>query len=106
MALGTLTIVEQEKKSASAPLDCISVSFPGDASYPTGGTAAFTAFIRAGLKRNVSIVGLIKNGATGVYTPIFDKANDKLYVEDAAGAQVANATDLSGTVFKLNVLCY
>lgn len=106
MALGTGTVTGQYKKSASAPLDVIHISFAGDDSYPTGGTAAFQAYVRALLDRDVTIACVTKGAATGTYTPIYDIANDKLYVEDENGAEVANTTNLSGTTFALVLFCY
>jgi len=104
MALQTGTLVADQRKSASAPLGVARISFGGDDSYPNpGGTATFQAYVRALLSRDVSVISVSKAAACGVYTPIYDAANDKLYVEDAAGAQVANETDLSATTFILNV---
>lgn len=106
MALGTGTVTGQYKKSASAPLDVIHISFAGDSSYPTGGTIEFQAYVRALLGRDVTIAAVTKAAATGVYTAIYDIANDKLYVEDAAGAEVGDETDLQATTFSLIVFCY
>jgi uncharacterized protein YhaN len=53
--------------------------------------------------RPVDPLYVVKCAASGVYTAVYDKANDKLYVEDAAGAEVTAATNLSGTSFKLMV---
>ena len=104
MAIGAITVASDIAKAASAPLGVAELSFAGDGAYPTGGTANFQAAVRTKMGRAVTVLGCIKSGACGVYTPIYDKVNDKLYVEDAAGAQVANATDLSATTFKLLVL--
>lgn len=106
MALGTGTVTGQYKKSATAPLDVIHLSFAGDDSYPTGGTANFQAYVRALLSRDVTVAAVTKAAATGVYTAIYDIANDKLYVEDAAGSEVGNGTDLQATTFALVLFCY
>jgi hypothetical protein len=106
MALGAATVVAQPKKSFSAPLDLIRLSFAGDGAYPTGGTTGFNAYVQAVVGRAVQVAAVIKDGACGVYSPIYDAVNDKLYVEDAAGAEVAAQTDLSGTTFRLLVLAF
>ena len=106
MALGTATVVGQYKKSASAPLDVVQLSFAGDTAYPEGGTTEFQAYVRAALGRDVSVAGVIKAAATGVYTPIYDVANDTLYVEDQDGVQVVTDTDLQATTFSFLVFCY
>jgi hypothetical protein len=103
MAIGTMTLTSDLVKAASAPSGIAEVSFVGDTSYPTGGTAAFNATVQALMGRAVTVLGIQKSGPTGVYTPIYDKVNDKLYVEVAAGTEVPNATDLHGTTFKLLV---
>jgi hypothetical protein len=106
MSLGTPTLSAQLKKSASAPLDVFSITFAGDSSYPTGGTASFNAYVQALLKREVKVAAVLKAASTGVYTPIYDLANDTLYVEDKDGVEVTNATNLSATTFKLTILAY
>jgi len=103
MALGTATLVADQHKSASAPLGVARISFAGDSSYPTGGTLAFQDYVRALMGRDVSVLSVSKAAASGVYMPIYDAANDTLYVEDEDGVQVVNATSLSGTTFILNV---
>lgn len=101
MALGTITVAEQQRKMASAPLGVARLTFLGDDSYAAGGTVGFQALVRAALLRDVTVICVAKGGPTGVYTAIYDAASDKLYVEDAAGAEASG--DLSGTTFNLLV---
>jgi hypothetical protein len=103
MALGTATLVADQRKSASAPLGIARISFAGDGSYPTGGTADFQDYVQAAIGRDVSVISVDKAASTGAYTAIYDAANDKLYVETAAGVQVGNGVSLAGTTFILNV---
>lgn len=109
MALGTGTLVGQPMKSHSHALDVVDLSFPGDGAYPTGGTAAFQAYVRALLpeQREVTVLAVLPGGLNGGYTPIYDAANDKLLMVVAAtGVEVADTTNLSGTTMLLKVLCY
>lgn len=103
MAIGTITVATNSRKMASAPLGCVRLTFLGDGAYPTGGTADFQASVRTALGRDVTVIAVSRAGATGVYTPVYDKANDKLFVYKADQTEVANATDLSGTTFNINV---
>ena len=106
MALGTAVINGEFKRSASAPLDVVDVSFPGDAAYVAGGTAGFQAYIRNEVlaKRNVSVIAVLAAGLNDGYDAIYDVANDKLVLK-AGGVEVANG-DYSATVFRLTVLAY
>lgn len=109
MALGTATIVGQRMKSHSHALDVVDISFLGDDSYPTGGTAEFQAYVRAALpeKREVTVLAVLPGGLNGGNTPIYDAANDKLLMVVAAtGVEVANEVDLSSVTMLLKVLCY
>lgn len=101
MAL-TITVVNDERKAASAPLGFLELSFAGETTYPAGGTPDFEDAVAAVVGRNVDVLAVVKSGACGVYTPIYDKANDKLYVEDAAGAQATG--DISTTTFYVTVI--
>lgn len=111
MALGTVTIVKENNMEFGPQRNDL-VSFAGDGSYPTGGTANFQALYRAALgKGNLEIVGVLPQG-TGGYTVTYNKATDKLQVfhgdnnnaADAPGVEVPNATDLSGTTFRCIVM--
>jgi len=113
MALGTPTVT-QLKKSHSAPLDLIHMDFHADASYPSGGYAAFTAFVRTALGRDVTIAyveraNTLKDNAGGVVDliPTFDFANDKLYFTMAStGVEIANTALTANTHVVLIVACY
>jgi hypothetical protein len=105
MALGTITVTNQEKKSASAPLDLILISFPGDGDYRTGGTL-FKALLQAKLGRAVEIAFVVLSGLCG-YDVIYDVANDKLIcVVSTTGVEAADHANLSGVTFKLTCACY
>jgi len=114
MALGTITVTSQTVKAASAPIQAVLLSFPGDGAYPTGGTTGFRALVRAALARQVNIIGVFMADKCGGYIPLYDVANDTLmvlqgdYSESADGplVEVAATGDLSATTFKVNVLCY
>lgn len=103
MALGTMTKVSENHKMASAPIGYLQLTFAGDNSYPTGGTANFEAAVRVAAGKAVDVLFVLKCAACGIYTPIYDKAADKLFVEDDEGVEVTATTDLSGTSFKLLV---
>jgi pyrroline-5-carboxylate reductase len=105
MALGTGTVVSNDIQAASAPIFIKEISFAGDNAYPTGGTAAFQAYVRALLKMDVQLIAVLPCALNGVYNATYVTASDKLLISIAANTEVANATDLSGTTFKLKVLC-
>lgn len=115
MALGTITVGTIRERGNGGKL--IPISFPGDSSYPTGGTATFTALVEAAIKTamaalgdanvrgplDLTIVALIP-GNCGQYLPSFDAVNDKLFVRDAGHAtldEVTAAVNLSGTTFNV-----
>lgn len=104
MALGTLVSVSKSGEAASTPLRCDRISFPGDSSYPTGGTPGFEALVRALLGMSVTIVDVVP-GDCGDNKPEYDRANDKLKVRViSTAAEVANTTNLSGVTFNLTVI--
>lgn len=112
MAIGMITVGEQTPTNGPQGMDM--VSFPGDASYPTGGTAAFQASIRTALdKGNVNIVAIVPQDCGG-YSPVYDNANDKLKVyhgdsdgvADGPMVQVPNATNLGAVTFNMLVIWY
>ena len=108
MAIASATLVAQPRKSVSAPLDLIEVTFAGDAAYPTGGTAAFKTSMRALVNRSIDLVAVFDAGLNGAYRCIYDRANDKLLVvvgTAGADAEVTATTDLSGTTFRLLLVC-
>lgn len=117
MTLGTITVQAQEKKSASAPLDLIQVQFAGDGSYPSGGTANFSALMAAVLGRAVSVAFVVEagpclDGASKQLQPVYDGTwsgtplakHDKLMVFTFGGVEASG--DLSASTFNLLVACY
>jgi hypothetical protein len=103
--IGAITVSKNAIKKASSVLYVQDISFAGDGAYPTGGTAGFQASVRAitGDQREIVVVDDV--GAIAGFYAVYDKANDKLKVfVRTTGVEVANATDLSGTTFKLCVL--
>jgi hypothetical protein len=88
----------------SAPVFMDRISFPGDGNYTTGGTVAFEASFRAKIGENRTIIDVIA-GDCGNNKAVYDRTNDKLKVlVGSTGAEVANATDLSGTTFNVLVI--
>ena len=117
MSIGTVTLQQQTDKSFTHVAFHDRVSFPGDGSYPTNGTAAFAAKFqsvsiadpRGGSYPNVlpfqGRTPIFVVGHSGVYRLQYDITNDKLKVYNTTtGAEVANATDLSGTTFEALVI--
>lgn len=112
MALGTPTVVTKDHKSSSAPLKFFHLTFAGDGAYPGGGTASFESFVRTAVGEAVDVLWVQRAGACGGYTPVYDKANDKLYLEyydyDAVadGVGIENAVaDVSGVTMSIIVAC-
>lgn len=98
----------------SAPIFHDVVTFTGDSSYPTGGTAGFGAAIQAFFKDRRQVLAVIGQDCGG-YTVVYVPSGDKLKVYESAAvastpdaaapaAEVANATDLSGVTFNCLVL--
>jgi hypothetical protein len=109
MALGTLVLTSDEIKGPNDSLQILIVAFPGDTSMAAGGTAGFKAYIQAIAKRAVKPLYVVPVGGCGGYVPRYDLANDKFQVFQSAGSAAALAEvttgDLSGTTFKLAVVC-
>lgn len=112
MSLGTITVGAGQGGKPKAPSFRKKISFPGDDSYPTGGTANFEAAVQSALSLEVDLIAILPNDCGG-YVPVYDDVNDKLKVyyadydavADGALIEVANATNLSGTTFNVVVLC-
>lgn len=111
MALGTATLVDATGHSRRA---CFidALSFAGDGSYPTGGTAAFEAYVKAKLAVGAIDVVAVVGQDCGGYVPVYDKTADKLkvYYSDSNNAsdgpliEVPDTTALSGVTFHVLVL--
>ena len=121
MAIGTITVGNRVGETVTDPTFHVAMSFAGDTSYPTGGTADFTASVVAAVKaanaaksdanvrgrENLTVLYVIDNDC-GQYVPFFDATNDKLKVLDggsATRAEVANEEALNGTTFNVIVVC-
>lgn len=79
MAIGTITKNTDSVASEAGPVFVDSISFLGDSSYPTGGTAAFDTALRAITKDQRDIIGVIPLDCGG-YLPAYDRATSKLKV--------------------------
>lgn len=121
MTIGTISLGNVNGQKPSTPMFTVDVEFAGDDAYATGGTPEFTESVRDAIetarkalddanvrgRTNVEIICVAGYDA-GQYVPYFDRENDLLFVRDggsATWAEVANAADLSGTTFKLTLLC-
>ena len=112
MALGTITRGDKSGEKPGAPTFVDVLSFPGDDSYPTGGTLGFEASVRAALGQNVTVLGVI-GADCGGFVVAYDPAADSLKVyqgdndnaSDGPLVEVPNSTNLSVTTFNLMVLC-
>lgn len=110
MALGTFTIGDKAGYQPSAPLFVDVVSFAGDASYPTGGSA-FDAKWTAAKHQTRDVLAVLAVDCSG-YIPAYDTSTGKLKVywgdnnnaSDGPLVEVTNATDLSGITFKVLVV--
>jgi hypothetical protein len=114
MALGTATIVNRQNWVDGF---IVTMTFAGDGTYPAGGTADFTAYVRDAIAAHnaakadasvrgyetLTVVGLIAN-VSGVYIPRYNHAADKLVMLTEALAD-ATPGDLSGTTVSVTVLC-
>ena len=109
MALGTITpgvAVGQEGSNVIIDL----ISFPGDGTYPSGGTPDFQAAVRAALgKGNLELLAVVPSDCGG-YVPVYDKAADKLKVYEQTSTVTSPLIqtvtgNLAGTTFNLLVIC-
>lgn len=90
------------------PLFANLVEFDGDTSYPTGGTADFEASMQAVIGSGRELVAVVGQDCGG-YVPVYDKANDKLKVYEAAADgnpldEVGNAVNLAAVKFNVLVI--
>jgi len=107
MAIGAITV--SKRVAAPGPLRADVITFTGDTSYPTGGTANFQALVRDALDVGAIDILAVVPIECGGYVPQYDEVTDKLkvYVSAAAASalgQVANATSLAATTFKVLVI--
>lgn len=105
MALGALTAsapVGQE----GGPISIFKLSFAGDGSYPTGGTVAFDALVRAALgKGNIEILGVLDQQLSDHVARYVSADGGTLQVQlMSTGAEVGNGVNLSSVTFDLLVI--
>ena len=109
MAIGTLTVTSQDIEGPNATHFVDEITLVGDSSYPTGGMTGVQAALRAATKDQRQIVDVRPRGPNGGYDLVWDGDNGKLIAFTVGGsagavkAELANATNLSGTTFKLLV---
>jgi hypothetical protein len=102
MAITNATFKTKMGQAPGDPMPALVMTCDLDASYVTGGYANFKATVLAACKAEVgtdiSILHVAQNNVPGTPAVVvkYDRTNDKLVCYDWAGAQVANATDLSG----------
>lgn len=110
MAIDTI-VLNREIGTDASPIRYIDITLTGDDAYPTGGTATFEATLRSliaaerpqgGSLGGLKLLAINNNHAGTTYDLRFDADNDKLVVRALAdNAQPSNATDLSGSTFRL-----
>ncbi len=104
MSLGTITAgAEVGREGGPEVLGLI--SFLGDDSYPTGGTAGFQALVRTAFGgASIEVLAVVQQNLSD-HVARYDKTNDKLTVQlMSTGAQVGSAVDLSSITFELLVI--
>jgi hypothetical protein len=101
MALGVMTVVEKANGDGASFIDV--VTFAGDNSYPTGGSA-FEAAFEAKVGHDRQIMAAFGYGGDNTVEFVPAAGVGKLKVRAANGAEVANATDLSASTFRVTVL--
>ncbi len=93
--------------SSSKPTLTTKLVFPGDASYPTGGSAGVKAVLDEVLQRKVTVTAVTGYSfKAGAYFHLahYDLTNDKLQLfVRSTGAEEANATDQSTAEMHLTV---
>lgn len=110
MSLSAITKITTSEQGSTGPLFAQPVTMAGDAAYATGGSAGFQTAVRTlfGDQRTIVCVTPVDCGG---YTPAFDVSTGKLKVYrngaiNTPMAEVPNATDLSGSTFKMMVWAY
>jgi hypothetical protein len=98
MAAGDITLVATAGTKPSAPLYIDRITVEGPASYTTGGwdpSAALAAKLPGRIIKDIRLDTNIANAdANG--EAVYLHASGKIQYLDDAGAEVANATDLTG----------
>jgi len=108
MALGTFTVDSEVGRRGGYHMNT-RISFLGDTSYPTGGTAGFKALVAAALgienpDADFEVLGVYQQNLSD-NVPLYDRTNDKLLMQVmSTGVEVANAVNLSGITFEVVVL--
>jgi hypothetical protein len=100
MALGAMIGVNAA--AAQGPIFFDTVTLVGDGAYPTGGSTGLQAKLQTLRGDGRVIIEVQVNFAAG-YEVRYDPLTDVLMVYSGAGVEVTNATDLSGTTFKLTI---
>jgi len=103
MPIGVITRDDQGGQRVQAPVFIDRISFAGDGTYPAGGTPDFQTLVRAKTGDSREIIDIIP-GNCGVYLPMYDKANDKLFVYDRTTNAESAVANMSGTTFNLTVI--
>lgn len=104
MALPLLvTLLQQNEQAASSPVFVDVFSMAGDTSYATGGmsVSGIQALLQANVKdgRTIASIQPLYCGAT--YFAEYNPTTGKILVSAKnGGAEVTNATDISGTTFQ------
>jgi hypothetical protein len=109
MSIGAITL-PPVRNSSGKDFHFHEISFAGDTSYPTGGSAFLEPF-RTAKDATPTIIALVPIECGG-YLPQYDASTGKLKVyrgDNDGGAdgplvEVANATNLSGVTFKVLVI--
>ena len=108
MAIGAITLATVAAVGNATPIFLDPISFLGDTSYPTGGTAAFQDTFQAKVGSAREILAVLGQDCGG-YVPVYDKTNDKLkvYEEGADGGpadEVTATTALNAVTFNVLVI--
>ena len=104
--------IDRTSTSAITPFQDKSAAFmrrifryTGPASYVTGGES-LPLLANFGIGRVYAIVGAVASNGTATLLLFWDRTNSKILWFDMAGAQVANATDLSAYSANLEAIGY
>lgn len=104
MTFPTITQADDVGVQPSAPSFLDRVTFAGPA-YVTNGVAGFKTALNAITKDSRTPLAVVMQDSAGAYTVGYDQTNDKLkFFSVQTHAEVANATDLSGTTFTVLVI--